>query len=394
MEQLGLRYATERIHLQGDPREPPKQEGFLRDVNPSGGVPVLKIGDELVNESLDILLRLERDFADEAVVAAPDDEWVRSVVGSSGAFDCDGDAWLQNIEPAAEEQLRAESRRKLTWLEETLGAHAGPFFLGERASRVDAAFVGFLTRLDTNYRFFKQLDVRDPSAGCPRLAAWLVAMEGSRGGAATMQDAGTDQRVHQAHPARRNSAEPCMGLHPTTLGVGEASDWNAQLQSMRRPEPPLAPGSPAALEAALRLHQRRSPLAGFLLRKAAEAAAGEGYWQGRRHPKASANGWAPKAGGGVEWTGARPPPYGPTDQSQAWPPPDAPQGDAAALDSELLALALTLVGKVVEAAFSSDSPINLLGGLIGTPRDMSSAAAAQVRAALAELGVVPAAGAL
>ena len=35
------------------------------------------------------------------------------------------------------------------------------------------------------------------AAGCPGLAAWLAAMEGGRGGAATWQDPGTDQRVMQ-----------------------------------------------------------------------------------------------------------------------------------------------------------------------------------------------------
>ena len=124
MEQKALRYLTERIHLQGDPREPPKQAWFLRDVSPGGGVPALAIEGEVVLESLDILRRLDAEFPDDRTAAAPDDDWVRAVVGSSGAFDCDGDAWLYNTEPVREDGLRRDSRAKLDWLEDALGVLA------------------------------------------------------------------------------------------------------------------------------------------------------------------------------------------------------------------------------------------------------------------------------
>ena len=41
LEQKGLRYTTERIHLGGDPREPPKAASYLRNVAPRGNVPGL-----------------------------------------------------------------------------------------------------------------------------------------------------------------------------------------------------------------------------------------------------------------------------------------------------------------------------------------------------------------
>ena len=93
-------------------------------------------------------------------------------------------------------------------------------------------------------------------------------------------------------------------LHPDTRGVGEAADWHAQLTAMRPPpgSTPLACGSPAALEAAHVITERRGPLASFLLRKEGEMAAGADYWQGRRHPRAGGREWEP-AGGGVRWTG-------------------------------------------------------------------------------------------
>lgn len=399
MEQKGLRYTTERIHLQGDPREPPKQEWFLRDISPGGGVPALKIAEEVVLESLVILRRLDEEFPDDATMVAPDSDWVSSVIDSSGAFDCDGDRWLQNLEAADEEELRAESRSKLDWLEETLAKHGGPFFLGDKPSIVDAAYAGFLTRVETNYRFFKQFDVRAPASGCPRFASWLAAMESSRGGAATWQTPGTDQRVMQANPARRAAAEPCMALHPTRLGVGENPDWAAQLEAVQGSRTvALSVGSPAAMEAAWRLCERRTPLAGFLLRKAAEYAAGESYWHGKRHPKAGGRDWVQSESGEAQqqrWTGQRPPPYGPTDQAHRWQPPAASVvadgvDSTAEVEHELLAVAATLVGLRPDSdagvtLISDSSPVSLLGGLIGTPRDMSAAAAAQVQAALDSL---------
>jgi glutathione S-transferase len=422
MEQKGLRYTTERIHLQGDPREPPKQEWFLHDINPSGSVPVLKIGAEIILESLEILRRLDQEFPDDVTLVAPDNEWVRHVIDSSGAFDCDGDRWLHNLSEVDEATLRAEIRNKLDWLEETLGTHEGPFFLGDKPSLIDAAYVGFLTRVETNYRFFKQLDVRTPSAGCPRFAAWLAAIESSPGGMATWQTPGTDQRVMQAHPARRASAEPCMALHPTRLGIGEDPDWVARLQAVAPQPVPLAVGSSAAMEAAWRLYERRTPLANFLLRKVAEYAAGESYWQGKRHPKSGGRDWEQlgqegetreSADSAVEqwrWVGRGPPPYGPTDQAHRWPAPNG-GGSTDDVEQQLLLVASTLVGLREDTGrakpvggpdqepshcreedgeggcrlISDSSPIALLGGLIGTPRDMSAAAAAQVQAALRDL---------
>ena len=73
LEQKGLRYATVRVHLGGDPREPPKAASYLRDVAPRGNVPALRIRDEVVLESLDILKVLDREFPDEMSIKSADE---------------------------------------------------------------------------------------------------------------------------------------------------------------------------------------------------------------------------------------------------------------------------------------------------------------------------------
>lgn len=76
LEQKGLRYRTERIHLVGDPREPSKPEWYFRDVAPRGNVPALRINGEVVLESLDILeVRLSSVAAGCCLVAACRGEW-------------------------------------------------------------------------------------------------------------------------------------------------------------------------------------------------------------------------------------------------------------------------------------------------------------------------------
>ncbi|EOD27634.1 hypothetical protein EMIHUDRAFT_235513 [Emiliania huxleyi CCMP1516] len=145
---------------------------------------------------------------------AADDSFKQKMLQTSGAFDTDCDRWLHNTHAPDEAALRGEALQKLTWLEEALRQHGGPFFLGAEPSIVDAAFVGFLT----NYKFFKGLDVHE--------------------------DVAFEQRIY---PLRRAVAEPCMQLHPTRLGVGEPSDWRAALPSLplRAALASLTPGEEA-----------------------------------------------------------------------------------------------------------------------------------------------------
>jgi len=367
MEQKQLRYVTECIHLGGDPREPPKKLSYLRDIAPRGNVPALRIRDEVVLESLDILHVLDREFPDtEAPVKTAEDKILEGqLVRASGAFDTDCDDWLHNTDRHAEPYLRLEALEKLQWLEGALSARpAGPFFFGERVTLADAAFVGFLTRLATNYAYFKGLDVRKPSAGYPLLSAWLQAIDGTPGGVATKQDPCYEQRVYQAHPDRRAAAEPCMELHPTRLGIGEPAEYEP-------PTPPesilFKPGSDPALEAAWTLSQRRDALVRFLLRKQREAAEPplQHHWKmSSRH--------APE------------------------PPPAAEEApaDLVRIEQQLLGLASVLTGQHTPAEGAhlaggvealKSGPVAGLGRLVGTPRDMTAAAASELRAGLREM---------
>ena len=106
IEQKRLRYTTERIHLGGDPREPPKSAAYLREIAPRGNVPALRIGDRIVLESLDILRVLDREFpAEVPAKSAADLTLEEELINSSGAFDIDCDTWLHNTDPSVEAAL-------------------------------------------------------------------------------------------------------------------------------------------------------------------------------------------------------------------------------------------------------------------------------------------------
>ena len=173
-------------------------------------------------------------------------------------------------------------------------------------------------------------------------------------------------QVYTQRCARAQSSRTCTFLptraHTRTHLVHKALSDRAVVDTARAHKQPriaaeLSQGSPAALEAAWRLFERRHALAHFLLAKQQEAEGG-GAAAPTKHPKAG---------------GRRP-------AAPAAPTPEALHR----VDSHLLGLAAVLTGLCDATPDSAlaESPVARLSGLIGTPRDMSSAAAAQLRKVL------------
>ena len=360
LEQKGLRYHTVRVPIGDDPREPAKPQWYL-DMVPTACVPALRIGKELIWESIDILLRLEEVFG-HRVPLLPTAGRERATALSSFATVADRvshlsrsvDAWLANTRHGRELSLRNAAHEQLAHIESALSMHGGPFFLGTNPSLVDAVCVGKLQQLRHRLPFFKGFGLlEDCGVTYPRLVSWFLALEDTLGFTAVKQDAAFDQRVYQSHPARREESAPFLRLGPAGSLVGEPSDCAA---AMPMPEAgPLVAGSGPALEAAWRLSERRQPLAGFLLRKQQEM--GRAEW----------------------WT------------ATALPESQNLQRELSALDGQLQGIAAVLAGLVdprtAAAAVGGSTrlltgPISQLSRLIGTPRDMTAAAAAQVRAAM------------
>ena len=363
LEQKGLRYRTERVPMGRDPREPKKPQWY-RDLVPTGNVPAMRIGDDLIWESLDILFRLEHVFAERVpLLPAPGPERDATVAAMTaleaavGRVDRAVVAWLGNTNTDRERSLEHAALRELARLDDTVGARDGPFLLGAAPSLADAACVGKMQQLALRLPFFKGCGaLRDPAGPCPRLAAWFAALEGTPGFAAVKQDPGFEQRVYQGHPDRRADAPRFLRLGPPGSLVGEPAEYAAAVPPA--PVAALAAGTAPALEAAWRLAQQREPLAAFLLRKEREAL-------------------------GVGWRAAREPTTG-AGRARL-------QRELDAVDEQLRAVAAVLTGLADVAAAASGGawraggPVAQMGALVGTPRDMSVAAAAQLRGALAAL---------
>jgi len=338
MEAKGLRYVTEKISLQSDPAEPPKP-AFYKRLVPSGSVPAVAIRDEVIPESMDILYRLEKEFPEPVMLPKGEEVHAQKLCDHSMAFNTELCDWLHNTQPHLEEVFREEAVKRFRWLEDALAVRGGPFFLGRQPSIVDAAYIGFLTRSAHNFLYFKGFDISDPSTS-PRLAAWFNAMEQLPAYQHTKQDARFEQRIFQSHPERRAFAEPWMGLGQGKL-VGEP---DCRMQ----PEPPKTPlkaGGLSALEAASNLSERREAVVRFLMRKHNGVTISETT---ECHLQAMS---AVLAG--------------------LMPPSEA-------------------VAAVGGSSALVEGPVRQLGELIRTPSDMSSAAAAQVLAALALMADAPA----
>jgi len=389
LEQKGVNYATKRVHLRSDPCEPPKPDWYLELV-PSGVVPAIELDGIVITESLDIMRALERAFPAPCMLPPASEARLLRLAETSDRYDCDGDDWLHNVKPGREATLRAAALTKLGELEADLAAEGGPFFGCASPTLADAAFVGFLTRLAHNYKFFKGLDVlasepRDcfgddaPEGGFPHLRRWFAAMACERGYVRTRGEAAYEQRIYQARPDRRATAEPCMRLQ-RGAGVGEAA-WAAPPVEVT----PLAAVSQSdALDAARVLCDRRGALLGFLRRKAAE------------------RGEAERDGGGKSYFGRASEP----ETRGELPSEPETRADAVDDDDSLRAVAGLLAsmhgpqpffddaggdcgaGAAAAAAggvsvlLDENSPVSLLPGHIGTPRDMRVDVAAAIRGAI------------
>ena len=352
LEQKGLRYTTERIPLAA--RAKPR---WYRTVVPTGKVPALRIGGEVVWESLDILRRLEEAFPEHgpllprpAPARAAALAEVDALAATVAELEEASKAWLGNRDPAAEEALRRAALRPVAALDRALGARGGPFFCGAAPSLADAVCVGKLQQLSIRLPFFKGCALlTDRDGPYARIARWFEALATTPGYRAIQQEACFDQRAFHAHPDRRARAPRFLQLGPRGSLVGEPPDCAAALPPA--PVAPLAAGTAPALEAAWRLSENREALADFLVRKAREAAG---------------------AGRGGLAAPIR-------------------RGQREELDEQLRAVAAVLAGLMGPGAAAAavgggaglrTGPIAGLGALVGTPRDMSAAAAAQLRGAM------------
>ena len=174
-------------------------------MQPSGGIPVAKIDGQVIRESNDIVMALERAFPEQPLLPNPanDPEGHARVQPLLSLERELFSMWFRWLTSSANQGASLIAFRSLLdRVEAELGVASGPFFLGGQLSLVDIFFAPFLERMvrawpltpppapprallsdhtaassqAASLPYYKGLRVRDPEA-YPRIEAWFKAME-------------------------------------------------------------------------------------------------------------------------------------------------------------------------------------------------------------------------
>jgi len=157
-----------------------KPEWFLQ-MQPSGGIPVAKIDGQVITESDDIIVVLERLFPERPLFPSRDDPAYDRLTGllllarelTAASF-----AWLTAPDlPFVQERPGGRFEALLRRVDRELGVAGGPFFLGKGLSIVDVMFAPFLERMAATLAYHKGLALRR-NENWPHVEAWFLAMEG------------------------------------------------------------------------------------------------------------------------------------------------------------------------------------------------------------------------
>ncbi|MEM9772722.1 MAG: glutathione S-transferase family protein, partial [Cyanobacteria bacterium P01_D01_bin.73] len=150
-----------------------EKERWYKKVVPSGMLPAIALDGEIITESDDILIALEKTFGplyrgmtDRAVVPL---RKLERLLFRAWCF------WLcyPTRSPRDDEQRRQAFIGVARQVEEALGKASGPFFL-EEFSTADTVFIPYVERMDASLFYYKGYSLRENH---PRIAAWFDGLE-------------------------------------------------------------------------------------------------------------------------------------------------------------------------------------------------------------------------
>ncbi|GJP51372.1 hypothetical protein CLOM_g10527 [Closterium sp. NIES-68] len=193
LEEKRIPYVVEKINMRC---YGPKPDWFLQMV-PSGLLPVLKLDDRVITESLDIMFVLERAFPDHTpLLPSPSDRAASQRVEKLLRLERQlAGAWLQwaRVGDGGGGLMGGMFRRgggggggggagqrmfeeALDAVDSALQEGGGPLFMGDQMSLVDAVYAPFLERTAASIPFWKGLTVRG-NPRWPALSLWFDAMD-------------------------------------------------------------------------------------------------------------------------------------------------------------------------------------------------------------------------
>lgn len=150
-----------------------QKEHWYKDIVPSGMLPALQLDGQIITESDDILLALERVFGplgagmqDPAVL--PLRQLERLLFRAWCGWLCQPANWFRQ-----EKQNRDQFIGVVTKVEAALGSTPGPYFLAD-FSTADVIFTPYVERMSASLYYYKGYSLREEN---PHLSAWFDAME-------------------------------------------------------------------------------------------------------------------------------------------------------------------------------------------------------------------------
>ncbi len=207
-----------------------KKESWYKRIVPSGMLPTVELDGQIITESDDILIALEKAFG--VLYLGMHDPQVMPLRRLERLLFRAWCSWLcyRAIFPGQEKGNRQQFIETVAMVEQALANTPGAYFLPE-FSTADVIFTPYVERMNASLYYYKGYSLREEN---PRLSAWFDAMETRSTYRGTQSDFHT--HVHDLPPQMGG----CYGNgEPQTLANQERvdrGDWFA-LPDVTYPEP-------------------------------------------------------------------------------------------------------------------------------------------------------------
>lgn len=150
-----------------------KKESWYKRKVPSGMLPAVELDGQIITESDDILIALERAFG--VLYLGMQDRRVLTLRQLERVLFRAWCSWLcyRAIFPGQEKKNRQQFIEAVALVEEALAATPGAYFL-EEFSTADVIFTPYVERMNASLYYYKGYSLREENSG---FAAWFEAME-------------------------------------------------------------------------------------------------------------------------------------------------------------------------------------------------------------------------
>ena len=178
LEELSIPFEVEFIDLSNKPK-------WYTDMVPTGKVPAVKIGEDIVYESKDILLTIEEKFEPSLLPEDPEEKKVaieqieaceNNSLRRSGAEFLRGKSLNKEQPDVLLSDLQAAFETSLDEIEILLAKYPGPYFMRDFSS-VDIMYSSRLSRLAANLPVFRGYHLIGNDR-YPNINRWFEAIEG------------------------------------------------------------------------------------------------------------------------------------------------------------------------------------------------------------------------